>query len=41
MRSHVWHLFRKDGTELLRDRRTLFVNIVLPVLLFPLVMLLL
>ncbi len=39
MRSHIWHLFKKDGLELLRDRRTMFVNIVLPVLLFPLIML--
>jgi sodium transport system permease protein len=33
---HVWTVFRKDGQELLRDRRTLFVNVVLPVLLYPL-----
>src|SRR5947209_15820125 len=29
---HVWHVFKKDGLEILRDRRTLFVNIILPVL---------
>lgn len=33
--QHVWTVFRKDGQELLRDRRTLFVNVVLPVLLYP------
>jgi sodium transport system permease protein len=32
---HVLHVFRKDGLEILRDRRTLFVNVVLPVLLYP------
>lgn len=31
----IWSVFRKDGVELLRDRRTLFVNVVLPVLLYP------
>lgn len=31
----VAHVFRKDGLELLRDRRTIFVNVVLPVLLYP------
>ena len=30
---------RKDGLEVLRDRRTLFVNLFLPVLLYPLVLL--
>jgi sodium transport system permease protein len=35
--QHILHIFRKDGLELLRDRRTLFVNVLLPVLLFPLV----
>ncbi len=34
---HVLHVFRKDGTEILRDRRTLFVNVVLPALLYPLI----
>jgi len=29
-------VFAKDGIELLRDRRTLFVNVILPVLLYPL-----
>jgi sodium transport system permease protein len=32
---HVLHVFRKDGLEILRDRRTLFVNVVLPALLYP------
>ena len=32
-------IFRRDGRELLRDRRTLFVNLVLPVLLYPLLVL--
>ncbi len=36
---HVAQVFRKDGTEILRDRRTLFVNVLLPVLLYPLLML--
>jgi sodium transport system permease protein len=31
-------VFLKDGREILRDRRTLFVNLVLPVLLYPLLM---
>jgi sodium transport system permease protein len=34
---HVLHVFRKDGIEILRDRRTLFVNVVLPALLYPLI----
>ena len=38
-RDHVWHVFKKDGLELLRDRRTLFVNVLLPVLLYPLMLL--
>lgn len=33
--NHIWSVFRKDGTELLRDRRTLFVNVILPVLIYP------
>ncbi len=33
--AHLWHTFKKDGLELLRDKRTLFVNIILPVLLYP------
>jgi len=33
---HVFHVFRKDAVELLRDRRTLFVNVLLPVLIYPL-----
>lgn len=32
-------VFRKDGIELLRDRRTIFVNVALPVLLYPVLML--
>ena len=32
---HILHVFRKDGLEILRDRRTLFVNVVLPALLYP------
>ncbi len=32
---HLLHVFRKDSLEILRDRRTLFVNIVLPALLYP------
>lgn len=35
--KHIVHIFKKDGLELLRDRRTLFVNVLLPVLLFPLI----
>ncbi len=35
----AWAVFRKDGLEVLRDRRTLFVNLFLPVLLYPLVLL--
>lgn len=38
-RDHVLHVFKKDGLELLRDRRTLFVNVLLPVLLYPLMLL--
>jgi sodium transport system permease protein len=30
------HVYRKEGLEILRDRRTLFVNLVLPVLMYPL-----
>lgn len=36
-RRHVLQVFRKDGLEILRDRRTLFVNVVLPLLLYPLI----
>ncbi|TVR12235.1 MAG: CPBP family intramembrane metalloprotease [Planctomycetota bacterium] len=36
----VRHVFIKDGRELLRDRRTLFVNVGLPVLLYPILALL-
>lgn len=36
---HVAGIFRKDGVELLRDRRAIFVNVMLPVLLYPLLML--
>ena len=32
---HILLVFRKDGLEILRDRRTLFVNVVLPALLYP------
>jgi|GEM_PF-1981207 len=32
---HIIHVFAKDGLEILRDRRTLLVNIVLPALLYP------
>ena len=32
-------VFRKDGIELLRDRRTIFVNVALPALLYPVLML--
>ncbi len=38
-RRHVLHVFKKDGLEILRDRRTLFVNIGLPLLLYPLFLL--
>ncbi|TVR44445.1 MAG: CPBP family intramembrane metalloprotease [Planctomycetota bacterium] len=31
----VAHIFRKEGLEILRDRRTLFVNVLLPILLYP------
>lgn len=37
--AHVRLVFLKDGREVLRDRRTLFVNLVLPVLLYPVLML--
>ena len=30
------HVYRKEGLEILRDRRTLFVNLILPVLMYPL-----
>ena len=33
--KHIATVFRKDALELLRDKRTWFVNIVLPVLLYP------
>jgi sodium transport system permease protein len=32
----VWHIFRKDLLETLRDRRTLFMSLVLPLVLYPL-----
>ena len=32
----ISHIFVKEGREILRDRRTLFVNVILPVLLYPL-----
>jgi len=35
----VFRIFAKDGLEVLRDRRTLFVNLVLPLLLYPVIML--
>ena len=35
--STIRHVFAKDGIELLRDRRTIFVNIGLPVLLYPVI----
>jgi sodium transport system permease protein len=38
-RRHVFQVFRKDGLEILRDRRTMFVNIVLPLLLYPMMLL--
>ena len=31
----IAHIFTKEGREILRDRRTLFVNVILPVLLYP------
>ena len=31
----VWTIFRKELTETLRDRRTLFMMVVLPILLYP------
>ena len=37
----VWAVFIKDGRELIRDRRTLLVNVALPVLLYPLLLLVL
>ncbi len=33
--KHIQSVFKKDALELMRDRRTWFVNIVLPVLLYP------
>ncbi|NRA40646.1 MAG: ABC transporter permease subunit, partial [Planctomycetes bacterium] len=38
-RSHIAAVFKKDGLELIRDKRTWFVNIVLPVLLYPILLL--
>lgn len=38
-RSPAWVIFAKDGRELLRDRRALFVNLVLPMLLYPVLLL--
>lgn len=35
----IFRIFAKDGLEVLRDRRTLFVNLVLPLLLYPVIML--
>ena len=35
----IFRIFVKDGLEVLRDRRTLFVNLVLPLLLYPVIML--
>ncbi len=32
----AWRIAKKDGLEVLRDRRTLFINLILPVLLYPL-----
>jgi len=32
----VWHIFRKDLVETLRDRRALFTTLVLPLVLYPL-----
>jgi sodium transport system permease protein len=37
--SDIWRIYRKDGLEVLRDRRTLFVNLILPLLLYPVIML--
>ena len=37
--NDIWRIFRKDGLEVLRDRRTLFVNLILPLLLYPVIML--
>lgn len=37
--SNVLRIFKKDGLEVLRDRRTLFVNLVLPLLLYPVIVL--
>ena len=31
----IFHIYTKEGREILRDRRTLFVNVILPVLLYP------
>jgi len=39
LRSPVWTIFRKDGRELLRDRRALFINLLLPMLLYPVLLL--
>jgi sodium transport system permease protein len=33
--AHIFHVFKKDSLEIIRDRRTLFVNIILPALLYP------
>lgn len=39
MRSSIaWTIFRKELTETLRDRKTLFMMVALPVLLYPLIM---
>ena len=38
--QRMWAIAGKDARELLRDRRTLFVNLGLPVLLYPLLALL-
>ncbi len=32
----VWHIFRKDLVETLRDRRALFTTLVLPIIVYPL-----
>ena len=32
----VWHIFRKDLLETLRDRRALFTTLVLPIVIYPL-----
>lgn len=37
-RSHVWTLFRKEMTDILRDRRTLFLLFVMPLVVYPLVL---